>query len=91
MESPAELISDEELAAEALAASPNDPFDGEAVPFDTGTPQGMQLLPDWYMPAPSLRRSRGRVIVLTGVAASLTIGNVVGFCVTFGLPEFVWG
>lgn len=86
-----ELISDDELEAEAMAATPVDPFDDDAVPFDTGAQEGMQLLPNWYMPAPSLRRSRGRVIVLTTVAASLAVGNVVGFCVTFGVPEFVWG
>jgi len=91
MEPRTELISDEELAAEAMAASPSDPFGVDAVAFDTGAQDGMQLLPDWYMPAPSLRRSRGRVIVLAGVAMSLAAGNVVGFCVTFGLPEFVWG
>jgi hypothetical protein len=84
---------DEELVAEALAADPDasDVFDDDAVPFDTGAGTGMQLLPAWYMPAPSLRRSRGRVIVLATVAGSLAAGNVIGFCVTFGVPEFVWG
>jgi hypothetical protein len=85
------IVSDEELEAEALATEACDPFDVDAVPFHTEAPQGMQLLPDWYMPAPSLRRSRGRVFVLATVAASLAVGNVVGFCVTFGVPEFVWG
>jgi hypothetical protein len=85
------IVSDEELEAEALAAEALDPFGDDAVPFDTDATQGMQLLPDWYMPAPSLRRSRGRVFVLGTIAASLAAGNVVGFCVTFGVPEFVWG
>jgi hypothetical protein len=31
------------------------------------------------------------VFVLATIAASLAAGNVIGFCVTFGLPEFVWG
>jgi hypothetical protein len=86
-------VTDEELAAEAIAADPdaNDVFDDDAVPFDTTAGTGMQLLPDWYMPAPSLRRSRGRVFVLATIAASLAAGNVIGFCVTFGVPEFVWG
>ena len=48
------------------------------------------MLPQWYMPAPAGRRGRGRAWVLVTVAASLTIGNVVGFCVTSGFPEFVW-
>ena len=51
-------LTDEELTAEALAADPDAPIDDDAVPFDTGAANGMQLLPDWYMPAPSLRRSR---------------------------------
>jgi hypothetical protein len=84
-------LTDEELAAEAMAADPEAPIDAGAVPFDTGAATGMQLLPDWYMPAPSLRRSPARVFVLTAVAASLAAGNVIGFCVTFGVPEFVWG
>jgi hypothetical protein len=29
--------------------------------------------------------------VFTLLAASLVAGNVVGFCVTFGFPEFVLG
>ncbi len=86
-----EELTDEELTAEAMAADPDAPIDDDAVPFDTGAGTGMQLLPDWYMPAPSLRRSRGRVFVLATIAASLAAGNVIGFCVTFGVPEFVWG
>ena len=84
-------LTDEELAAEALAADPDATIDADAIPFDTGAATGMAMLPQWYMPAPSLRRSRGRVFVLATVAASLAAGNVVGFCVTFGVPEFVWG
>lgn len=86
-------VTDEELTAEALAADPESAgeFGPDAVPFDTAATTGMQLLPDWYMPAPSLRRSRGRVFVLATIAASLAAGNVIGFCVTFGVPEFVWG
>ena len=86
-----QLVTDAELTAEALAADPDAPLDEDAVPFDTSAATGMQLLPDWYMPAPSLRRSRGRVFVLATIAASLACGNVIGFCVTFGVPEFVWG
>jgi hypothetical protein len=84
-------LTDDELTAEALAADPDAAIDADAIPFDTGAGAGMALLPQWYMPAPSLRRSRGRVLVLGIVAASLAAGNVVGFCVTFGVPEFVWG
>ena len=82
-------VTDEELTAEALAADPDAPLADDAVPFDSGEPSGA-ILPDWYMPAPAGRRGRGRAWVLVTVAASLTVCNVVGFCVTSGFPEFVW-
>jgi hypothetical protein len=83
-------ISDAELAAEAMDADPDAPIDDDAVPFDSGLATGMALLPEWYMPAPSLRRSPGKVFVLAGIAATLALGNVVGMCVTYGFPEFVF-
>ena len=84
-------LLDEELAAEALAADPDTPIAEDARPFDAGSDSGtINMLPQWYMPAPLGRRGRGRAWVLVTVAASLTIGNVVGFCVTSGFPEFVW-
>jgi hypothetical protein len=83
-------IGDDELTALALAADPDAPFDDDAVPFGTD-PASFPLLPDWYMPAPSLRRSRWRAYVLLGIAATLVLGTIGGFCVTYGFPEFVWG
>jgi hypothetical protein len=84
-------VTDEELTAEALAADPDCPLGEDAVAFESGDGGGLSMLPEWYMPAPSPRRSRGRVIVFTVLAGSLVAGNVVGFCVTFGFPEFVLG
>ena len=84
-------ITDEELTAEALAADPDCPLRADAVAFESGDSGGRSMLPEWYMPAPSPGRSRGRVIVFTVLAGSLVAGNVVGFCVTFGFPEFVLG
>lgn len=84
-------LLDDELAAEALAADPDTPIAEDAKPFDAGSDgDAISMLPQWYMPAPAGRRGRGRAWVLVTVAASLTIGNVVGFCVTSGFPEFVW-
>ncbi len=80
---------DDELARLALAATPFDPFADDAVPFEGDDP-GPGLLPSWYMPAPSPRRSRSRTIVFAALAASLVVINVGGFCVTYGFPEFVW-
>lgn len=84
-------ISDAELTAEALAADPDAPVPDDAVPFGDRDPAAFPLLPDWYMPAPSLRRTPWRAAVLLGIAASLVIGTIGGFCITFGIPEFVWG
>ena len=83
-------LLDDELAAEALAADPDTPIADDAIPFDAGDERAAGALPQWYMPAPMVRRGRGRALVLVTLAASLTVGNVVGFCVTSGFPEFVW-
>ncbi|MFP5489680.1 MAG: hypothetical protein ACLGHQ_15415 [Acidimicrobiia bacterium] len=84
-------ISDAELTAEALAADPDAPLPDDAVPFGDNDPTKFPLLPEWYMPAPGIRRSRGRATVMLAFAVSLVVINIGGFCVTYGIPEFVWG
>lgn len=84
-------ISDEELTALALAADPDTPIDDDAEPFGDHDPATFPLLPDWYMPTPSLRRTPWRATVLVGIAVALVLGTIGGFCVTYGFPEFVWG
>ena len=82
-------LSIAELTEQALAAEPFDPFAPGAVPF--GTPDdGVELLPSWYMPAPSLRRSRTRTVVFAGIVFSLLVIDVMGLCVTYGFPDPVW-
>lgn len=84
-------MTDAELTRIALAAEPFDPFADEVMPFDDDLDNlGIGLLPAWYMPAPSLRRSPGRTVVLAGVAISLFIINIAGLCVTYGFPDPVW-
>jgi hypothetical protein len=83
-------ISDEELTALALAADPDPEVPDDAVPFDD-RPAAFPLLPEWYMPAPGIRRSRGRAAVMLTFAVALVVINIGGFCVTYGIPEFVWG
>lgn len=83
-------VSDDELTELAMMADPDAPIDPDAIPFTTTDGLAVDLLPSWYMPAPSLRRSRGRTVVLAGVAASLLLINVMGLCVTYGFPEPVW-
>jgi hypothetical protein len=84
-------ITDEELAALALAADPDAPIPDDAVPIGVGGDGNVvALLPSWYMPAPGRRPGRGRRIVFAVLVCSLLVANVVGFCVTNGFPEFVW-
>lgn len=83
-------LTDDELTALALAADLDAPIPDDAVPFDISPGIAAELLPAWYMPAPSLRRSRARTVVLTGVAVALFVINVGGVCVTYGIPDPVW-
>lgn len=83
-------ITDEELTALALAADPDAPVPDDAVPFGDNDPASFALLPQWYMPAPGIRRSRGRAAIMFVFAISLVVINIGGFCVTYGIPEFVW-
>jgi hypothetical protein len=82
-------IEDDELAELAMTADPHDPFAPDAVPL-AGPTTGAELVPVWYMPAPSLRRSRPRTVVLTGFVVALVVLNVMGLCVTYGVPDPVW-
>ena len=82
-------ITDEELAAEAMAADPNAPIDDDAEPFGGRPDAG--LLPEWYMPINGpVRRTRTRRVVVVGIIVSLLVVNGAGLCVTYGLPEIAW-
>ena len=82
-------FTDDELAAEALAADPDVVVPDDAVPF--ARPAGEGLLPEWYMPAAGTgRRTRGRAVVVVGLIVSLIVVNAAGLCVTYGWPEIAW-
>jgi hypothetical protein len=89
-------ISDEELTAEALAAEAED-LPADAVPWtdvvDAG-PDGLDLLPGWYMPAPMIggRLLDGwrRRLALIVIVAFLAI-NAAGLCSTYGIVELAAG
>jgi hypothetical protein len=83
-------ISDEELTALALAADPDAPVPDDAVPFHSSADLAFELLPTWYMPAPSLRRDRKRTVVFAGIVFALLVIDVMGLCVTYGFPDPVW-
>ncbi len=83
-------ISDEELAALALDADPEQAVDADAVAL-TFIDADEGLLPPWYMPAPSPGTRRGtRRVVLGALAVALVAVNAVGLCVTSGFPELPW-
>lgn len=80
----------DELAELAERSEGFDPFADDVVALrDPGAPP-TGLLPEWYMPAPSNRIGRGRRFGLAALALGFVVVNVGGFCVTYGLPEWVW-
>jgi hypothetical protein len=82
-------VIDEELTAEAMAADPDVIVPDDAVPFGVSEAEGP--LPEWYMPTPGpIRRTRPRVVAVTGLVLSLLIVNAAGLCVTYGWPEIAW-
>ncbi len=81
------LITDDELAAEALAADPEPCLD-DARPFLEGEGTfNASTLPAWYMPAPMSggRRLGGwrRATAFTFIAALVVI-EAFGLCSTYG-------
>jgi hypothetical protein len=84
-------ITDEELAAEALAADLDAPIADDALPFGALVDDNQPLLPEWYMPAASGHVGRGwRARVCVAMAAGLVFINGCGICVTNGWAELPW-
>ena len=83
-------MGDDELAALALAADPDQPLSPDAVPFrPDGEPAG--LLPAWYMPVPMARAAgRRRRWVIGTITLALVVINGAGLCVTYGIAEIAW-
>jgi hypothetical protein len=80
-------LTDDELAAVALAADPDLPLADDAVPLaDPDAPSA--FLPSWYMPVARARRGTAwrRVVIAVIVLAFLLI-NVLGLCITYGRLE----
>ena len=81
-------ITDDELAALALAGDPDAPIAEDAVPYwEAVGGERDDLLPSWYMPTPMgsgrLSRPWRRRIVLLIIAAFLAIDSY-GLCNTYG-------
>jgi hypothetical protein len=85
----ADPISDEELAALALADDPEAPLAPDAVPLHVYLELSGGPLPDWYMPQITARHSgrRRRLIIVALIGAFLLI-EAFGLCSTYGQPPF---
>jgi hypothetical protein len=85
-------MTEEELAAMALAADPDADVAEDAVPLWDLVPQDSEeLLPAWYMPSPMARtrllHGWRRSVVLLLIASFILI-NAAGLCVTYGWVQF---
>jgi hypothetical protein len=79
------FLTEVELTELALAADPDAPLDPAAVPMADYLGQNPGLLPDWYMPAPTIRRGRAwRVPVVLVVVGAFVFIEALGLCSTFG-------
>ena len=81
-------FTDEELAAQALAADPDAPLPVDAVPFVASGPAGSFVagsLPTWYMPV-AVRTSRKpwHVALAALSIAGFAVINLAGLCITYG-------
>jgi len=81
-------VSDEELTAEALAATEPVDLDEDAVPFGAAEP-GFALLPAWYMPASggASRHVRVTAFIVLLIVGSLLLAEAFGLCLTSGKIE----
>jgi hypothetical protein len=78
-------ISDAELTALALAAEPDGPLDGDALPIHLYLAQLPGLLPDWYMPPAMARHgSRWRSTIVLSIVVAFLVIEALGLCSTFG-------
>jgi hypothetical protein len=76
-------IDDDQLAALALAADPDQPIDPNAQPFVMRDVSGP--LPSWYMPAPAMRAQEPwQVAVVLFVVGTLLLISGLGLCITYG-------
>jgi hypothetical protein len=84
------LISDDELALEALAADPDAAIPDDAVSlWELEAPAGAaDLLPSWYMPAPAASGPRQHATwrrrTVYALITAFTLINAAGLCSTYG-------
>jgi hypothetical protein len=77
-------LTDAELTALALAGDPDEPLDRDAVPVRL-SPYQTPPLPEWYMPATTVRRAkRWRAAVVLVLVTAFLVIEAVGLCSTYG-------
>jgi hypothetical protein len=79
-------LTDAELTSLALAADPDAPISGDAIPLSLHLAQfAGAALPQWYM-APAVARSgqRWRTPVVVAVISAFLLIEALGLCNTFG-------
>lgn len=85
------VFTDEELAAQALAADPDAPIDANAVSFwelHDAPSEAPRLLPDWYMPAVMAGTGvRWRRRVAIAIIVAFVLIYAYGLCSTYGHVE----
>lgn len=83
-------MTDDELAALALAADPDSAVAADAVSlWELDGSNGDELLPAWYMPKPMRRSSaRWHRVVIGLVVAAFLLINASGLCSTYGIVAF---
>jgi len=84
-------LTDDELAATALAADPREQLEPDAVPL-TDEGDDFALLPRWYMPAPiatARPRSLWRTAIAIVIISAFVTITALGLCITYGRLEGV--
>jgi hypothetical protein len=82
-------ITDDELAALALAADPDQPLAKDAIPLHVYLATEAGPLPEWYMAPVMARHSGGRRrAVILGVIGALLLIEAFGLCSTYGQFPF---
>jgi hypothetical protein len=84
-----DVIDDDELAALAMAADPDQPLDPDAAPFlawnPDGPTDGSGDLPSWYMaPAVTTTPRRWHRPIAALLVAAFVVIPAFGFCITYG-------
>jgi hypothetical protein len=84
-ETDGDAFSDEELAALALAADPDQPVAADAAPLQLYPRPSVGALPLCYMPPAMARASGGwRTPIVVAIIAALVVVDLFGLCITFG-------